>query len=98
MSYSFFKSRKYKKPKYIIRSNKNTKPLSKMSETEKIALAVSLLSRCNAILGRVDLAWLKEKNALDDFNNIRLQISEISRKLNALTLTKASELQEGEKQ
>jgi hypothetical protein len=98
MSYSFFKSRKYKGPKYIIR-NKSAKPLSKMSETEKIALAVSLLSRCNAILGRVDLAWLKEKNALDDFNNMRLQISEISRKLNVLTLTKASEIkQEGEKQ
>jgi len=98
MSYGFFK-RKFRGPKYIIRSNKNTKPLSKMSETEKIALAISLLSRCNAILGRVDLAWLKEKNALETFNNARLQLSEIARTLNGLTITRASEIsQTGEKQ
>ena len=97
MSYGFFKRKRFKRPKYIIRSNKDRRPLSKMTEQEKIALATSLIARSNAILGYVDLAWLKEKNAIDSFNNIRLQLSEIARTLNNL-VTQASEMKQGEKQ
>ena len=97
MSYLFFK-KKFRGPKYIIRSNKDRKPLSKMTEQEKIALATSLIARSNAILGYVDLAWLKEKNAIDTFNNARLQLAEIARTLNSLAITQASEMKQGEKQ
>ena len=98
MSYRFSKRKRFQKSYQRQNTKKNFKPLSKMTDPEKIALATSLIARSNSILGHVDLAWLKEKNAIDNFNNIRLQLSEIARTLNNLAITQASEMkQEGEK-
>jgi len=99
MSYKFSKRKRLQKSYPRQNTKKNLKPLSKMTEQEKIALATSLIARSNAILGYVDLAWLKEKNAIDTFNSARLQLAEIARTLNSLAITQASEIKrEGEKQ
>jgi type II secretory pathway component PulC len=96
LSYRYFgRKRPFKGPKYIIRNNR--KPLTKMSEPEKLSLATSLIVKANAILGSVDLAWINDKGKLSEFTDLRLQLGKIAQSLNQLSITTASEVKkEGE--
>jgi len=90
-----WKRRGFRGPKYIIRNNR--KPLTKMTEPEKLSLATSLIARANAILGSVDLAWVNDKGKLNEFTDLRLQLGKIAQSLNQLAITTASEVKkEGE--
>ena len=70
------------------------RPLTKMTDQEKIALATSLLARANTILGSVDLKYVNDRGKLTEFNAIRLQLSDIARRLNELSLMTTNEVKQ----
>ena len=69
-------------------------PRRRLSNEDKCGIAVSYITRANRMLGFVDVLWLKEKGVFEEVNNIRLQLSEIARKLTPLTLKVASEVKQ----
>ena len=86
-----WKRKNFKGPKYIIRNNR--KPLTKMTEPEKLSLATSLIARANAVLGSVDLAWVNDKGKLNEFTELRLQLGKIAQSLNQFAIVSANEVQ-----